>query len=592
MSPVRQLWRAMRPQRWFLVLAALLGTIAAASSVALLGTSGWLISYAAQMPPVLALSVAAVMVRAFALSRSVFRYGERIVGHDAAFRGLTGLRVAVYERLTALAPVGLAQFTRGDLLARLVADVDAALDLPLRVVLPWAQAVFVSIATTAFVAWLVPSAGLLLGIALCLGIVVVPWLVARIARRAEARLAPLRGDLSGAVVASVEGNADLLAFGATGEALASVAHIDVGLTTVARREAAGLGVGVGISALVQGVAVVGALYLAIPAVTEGRLPPAFLAVVALLPLAVYDVVATLPTSAIAYQRVRVSAQRIADVVDAPLPVVEPVNPHPRPEPPLSVECRDLDARWTTTGPLTLRGIDLHLGAHERIAVVGPSGAGKSTLAAVLLKFLTYSGTAKLAGVDIDALDGDDVRSDIGLLTQSAHIFDTTLRDNLRLGKPDASDDDLYAVLDRVRLGRWLQELPQGLDTELGARGSTLSGGEQQRLALARMLLADRPVLVLDEPTEHLDPGTADALTDDLLEVTQGRATLLITHRLRGLQEVDRIVVLQSGQVQATGTHEELVAAGGWYADRWQSELEQGDLAVLTASIPVGTAVGR
>lgn len=592
MGPVRSLWQAMGAQRPMLALAALLGTIAAASSVALLGTSGWLISYAAEMPPVLSLSVAAVMVRAFALSRSVFRYLERIVGHDAAFRGLTGLRVTVYERLTALAPVGLARFARGDLLARLVADVDAALDLPLRVVLPWAQAVLVSVATAIFVAWLVPSAGLVLAVALALGIVAVPWLVARIALRAEERQAPLRGELSGAVVSSLEGNADLLAFGATDAALAGIGDIDASLTKVARREAAGLGVGVGVSALVQGAAVVAALVLAIPAVTEGRLPPAFLAVVALLPLAVYDVVAGLPASAIAYQRVRASATRIADVVDAPLPVTEPAQPLPRPASPLPLECRGLDARWTSSGELTLRGVDLHLGEHERIAVVGPSGAGKSTLAAVLMKFLAYSGSATLSGTQISDLDGDDVRRDIGLLTQSAHIFDTTVRDNLRLGRPDADDEQLYAVLDRVRLRPWVDALPAGLGTELGARGATLSGGEQQRLALARMLLADRPVLILDEPTEHLDPATADALSDDLLEVTRGRATILITHRLRGLEAVDRIVVLHDGRVTESGSHGDLLARGGWYAERWRGEMEQGDLAALIDAIPVGTAQSR
>lgn len=592
MSPMRQMWSGMRGQRGRLALAALFGFIAAASSVALLGTSGWLISYAAQMPPVLSLSVAAVLVRTFALSRSAFRYLERLVGHDAALRGLTSLRVRIYDRLEQLSPVGLTRFRRGDLLARLVADIDAALDLPLRVMLPWAQAGLVSIATVAFLAWLVPGAGLALGIAVLLGLVVVPWLAARIAARAQARLAATRGALSASVVASVEGSPDLLAFGATDAAIATIADRDAHLTAIARREAAGLGLGAGLGVVIQGLAVVACLVAAVPAVNDGRIGPAWLAVAALLPLAAYDVVMTLPSSAIAYQRVRASAVRVAEVLDSPLPVTDPSEPDAAPSPPFVIDCRGLVARWTPDADPTLRGIDFHLGARERVAVVGPSGAGKSTLAAVLNKFLAYEGSATVGDREISRLDGDAVRRDIGALGQDSHVFDTTLRDNLRLGWRDAADAVMYDVLARVRLDEWVATLPRGLDTELGPRGAAMSGGERQRLALARLLLADRRVLVLDEPTEHLDTQTADQLTDDLLDATRDRSTILITHRLRGLDRVDRIVVLIHGQVRAEGTHEELVSRGGWYADQWAAEVDRADLAALARRIPAGTALTR
>ncbi len=599
---MRAMWRAMGTQRWRLAAAALFGVIAAASTVALLGTSGWLISYAAELPPVLSLSVAAVMVRSFALSRSVFRYLERLVGHDAAFRGLTDLRVTIYERLERLSPVGLLRFGRGDLLARLVADVDAALDLPLRVVLPWVQAALVSAATVAFLAWLVPGAGLALGVVLVIGLIVVPWIVARIAARTERRLAPTRGALSASVVSSLDGAADLLAFGAVDAALADIGQRDTELTVVAKRESAGLGLGVGLSTALQGVAVVACLVAAIPAVVDGRIGPAWLAVAALLPLAAYDIVATLPTSALAYQRVRGSAERLNEVVNAPDPVHDPRTAEPLPRPPLPLRCRGLEASWPggsaeptlsgRTDEPVLRGVDLDLGAGERIAVVGPSGAGKSTLAMVLLRFLDYSGSVELSGTELRALDGDAVREEVGLLTQDAHIFDTTVRENLHLGEPRATDDELRAVLARVGLAGWLTHLPRGLDTDLGPHGAAISGGERQRLALARLLLAERRLLVLDEPTEHLDPQAADALTDDLLTVTAGRSTLLITHRLHGLDRVDRVVVLIAGQVRAVGTHAELVAQGGWYAERWLAEQERGDLAALIEDIPAGTALVR
>jgi thiol reductant ABC exporter CydC subunit len=587
-----RMWSAMRADRRRLLLAGFLGFLASASAVALLGTSGWLISFAAEMPPVLALGVAAVLVRTFALTRSVFRYAERLVGHDAAFRGLTRLREDVYARLERLAPVGLTRFTRGDLLSRLVADVDTALDLPLRVVLPWAQAVAVSVGTVAFLLWLNPGAGVATAIALALGLTLVPWLVARLAARAEARLAPLRGEVSSTVVASLAGSSDLLAYGATGAALQRVRAVDDELTAVARRESASLGISAGLGIVLQGVAVVAALALAMPAVTSGQLEPVWLAVVALVPLAAYDLLTTLPASALALQRVRASAARVVEVIDSPLPVADPVDRLGPPVAPYAVAVRDLRARWSPDSPLTLRGIDLALAPGERIGIVGPSGAGKSTLAAVLLGFLSYDGSAMVGGREIREVDGDDLRTCVTLLTQDAHVFDTTIEANLRLGDAHADQDEMLRMLERVGLHSWLEQQPEALATQVGSGGVTMSGGERQRLALARLLLSHRPIMVFDEPTEHLDPATADALTDVLLEVTDGTSTVLITHRLRDLDRLDRIVVLISGEVVASGTHEDLLAEGGWYADRWRAETEQADLAALTASIPAGTAIRR
>jgi thiol reductant ABC exporter CydC subunit len=594
-SPTMRMWKAMHAQRGRLTLAAFLGLLASASSVALLGTSGWLISYAAEMPPVLALGIAAVLVRTFALTRSVFRYAERLVGHDAAFRGLTSLRVHVYERLEVLAPVGLAKFRRGDLLARLVADIDTALDLPLRVVLPWVQGFLVSLGTVAFLLWLNPAAGVSTAIALAIGLLIVPWIVARMAAQAEARLAPARGVMSASVVASVEGSADLLAYGATGTALGTIRESDAQLTQIARRESAGLGFGAGLGILVQGVAVAAALALAMPAVTDGRLAPVWLAVVALVPLAAYELLSTLPASALALQRVRSSAARVVEILDAPNPVPDPVDPVGPPVPPFAIHARDVSARWSADAPPALRSVDLRVEPGQRVGIVGPSGSGKSTLAAVLLGFLPYQGSVRVGGREIADLRGDDLRADVTLLTQRAHIFDTTVEANLRLGKGDASDEQLMDALTRVHLDTWCTALPMGVETEVGPQGITMSGGERQRLALARLLLAQRAVMVLDEPTEHLDPQTADALTDVCVQVSEqvtvdGVSTILITHRLRGLENFDHIIVLIEGEVAASGTHAELIRGQGWYAQRWAAEQEQSDLASLIDRLPVGQQV--
>lgn len=591
MSPVRALWEHMRAQRRELSLAGVLGALASLSAVALLGVSGWLIASAAEMPPVLTLTVAAVSVRFLAISRAVLRYVERLIGHDAAFRGLTGLRVAVYERLERLAPTGLSAFGRGDLLARLVADVDAALDLPLRVVLPWVQAVLVSAATAAFLLWLLPPTGLVIAALAAVAVVVVPWLVALVARRAEARMAPARADLSAAVVRALDATAELTAFGADGRAARTVAGHDDDLTRLNLREAFALGSGGALGVLVQGAAVCAALVVAVPAVIDGRIDPVLLAVVALLPLALFDVLAGLPASALAYQRLRGSALRLREVEDVPPPVPAPSRPLPVPDEFSGLHLRDVTARWVP-GRAAITGIDLQVLPGQMVAVVGPSGSGKSTLANVLLGFLPYEGSVRLSGIEIHEADGDDLRTHIGLLAQQAHLFDTTIADNVRIGAPKASDDEVRRALADAQLADWIDTLPKGIETTVGAFGLAVSGGERQRIALARVLLARRSLVILDEPTEHLDGPTADELTVTLQAALRGATQVVITHRLTGLEDADRIVVLQDGRIAAQGTHDELLAAGGWYADQWRLEAERQDMSALIAALPVGRGVPR
>ncbi len=251
----------------------------------------------------------------------------------------------------------------------------------------------------------------------------------------------------------------------------------------------------------------------------------------------------------------------------------------------------LQASYAQTATPVLRGVDLQLPPGKRVAVVGPSGAGKSTLAWVLVRFLEYqAGTVDLDGVGIDRLAADDVRRAVGLIDQDAYLFDTTIAENLRVGARDATDQELLAAIDRVGLSDWLQDLPQGLATQAGTHGTRLSGGQRQRIAVARALLADFPVLVLDEPAEHLDVAAADALTADILQAGGDRSLLLITHRLTGLESIDEILLLDDGVVAERGTHDELLEAGGRYADLWWDEvcdrLEAGTRAELTPSTSI------
>ncbi|MFL9656732.1 thiol reductant ABC exporter subunit CydD [Streptomyces sp. PB17] len=550
-------------RRGRLTLALLLSALALGSAVGLMATSGYLISRASEQPPVLYLMVAVTATRAFGIGRAVFRYAERLVSHDAVLRMLADTRVAVYRRLERLAPAGLHRSRRGDLLSRLVADVDALQDYWLRWLLPAGSALFVSAASVGFTAWLLPEAGAVLAVGLLAAGVGVPLVTAAVARRAERRLAPARGVLATRVSDLLTGTAELTVAGALPGRAAEARRADGTLTRIASRAATATALGDGLTALVSGLTVAGAALVGAQAVADGRLAGVAVAVVVLTPLAAFEAVLGLPLAVQYRQRVRRSAERVYEVLDAPEPVREPEVPRQAPASPFPMVLKGLAARHAGQDRDALAGVDLTLAQGRRIAVVGPSGSGKTTLAQVLLRFLDPdAGSYTLAGVDAYALAGDDVRRLVGLCAQDAHLFDSSVRENLLLARKDATEGELRDALARARLLEWADGLPDGLDTLVGEHGARLSGGQRQRLALARALLADFPVLVLDEPAEHLDLPTADALTADLLAATEGRTSLLITHRLAGLGAVDEVIVLDRGRVVQRGTYAELVAVPG------------------------------
>ena len=579
-DPLLRLLRLARPLRGRLLLAALAGAAATGCGVALLAVSGFMLARASQHPNIIAISAAVVAVRALVLGRGIFRYGERLASHDVAFRVLADVRVSMYRRLERLAPAGLQAFRSGDLLARLVADVDATQDLFIRAVAPPLAAALVGAgAVIACLLLLAPAAGVLAA-GLAAGGVAVPLLAAGRARVAATRTAPARGELAASIADLVAGAADLHAFGAEEGALAAVAAHDRSLTRLARRSASGEGLGAGLIAAATGLTVWGVLLLGVAAVGAGALTRVPLAVLTLTALASFEAVSALPSAAMQLGQARASAARVGAVLDSPDPVTDPAAPRPLPDGPLRVMLRDTRVRYEPDGPLVLDGVDLDLGAGRRVALVGPSGAGKSTIAAVLLRFCDLAGgTVTLGGHDLRAYRADDVRTVIGGCTQDPHIFDAGIRENLRLARPAASGRDLAEAAGQARLLPWIESLPQGWDTPVGTRGSAVSGGERQRLALARALLAGPELLILDEPTAHLDPETRADLTADLLDVTQDRATLLITHELRGLDQVDEIVVLEAGRVVGRGTHDRLLRECPLYRQMWDAE------QALTAALP-------
>ena len=519
-----------------LALATLLGALAAASGVALTATAGWLIVRAADQPPVLMLILAIVGVRTFGIARPVLRYAERLVGHAATLRMLAEERARVYDDLVPLVPGRLGPH-RGDLLARVVDDVDAVLDEQLRVRLPVLTGALVVAGATVFTALVSPGAVLpvlgsaLVGGAAALGL---SWWTAR---RAEAAFVRERGALSALVGSVLDGAPDLVAWQAAGRAADAVRAVAARLARAAGRAAGGAALGRAVATLAAGVGVVAVLHVA-----AGTTSGPMLALLGLLPLALLDVLLPLADAGQLAVRTRAARERLAALACTEPAVTDPAEPVAAgPGRDLAVE--RVHAGWGEEA--VLRDVGLGLPAGSRVAVVGPSGSGKSTLVALLLRFLDpQRGSVALDGRRLDRLALSDVRARIGLVDDDPHVFASTLRENLRLALPGADDAELLAALDRARLTPWVAQLPEGLDTFLGDGHADVSGGERARIGVARALLGDRRVLVLDEPTAHLDSGTAEALAADVLGTSaDGRSVVWVTHGRAGLDRVDRVLRL-------------------------------------------------
>lgn len=533
------------------------GVVSAASAVALLACSAWLITRAAEMPPIMFLGMAVVGVRAFALSRAAFRYVERLTSHDAAFRQLGALRLGIFARLLPLAPAGLSETRRGDLLTRLVRDVDDLQDFPLRVVQPLATSGLVALLSVIGVWTVLPAAGLTLALCLVVAGIVGTVASAALAARSERALAPLRGALADEVLEVVENLDVLTAFGALEARLDDLRVVEDRLRRAALRRSTGAGVQAAVISLGAGAATVLALIAAIPALGTGGFSGPALAVVVLVPMAVFEVFAMIPPALSAWRQVRSSAERVATAVPEHVPAEIPAEAaldsatstaplngaSGAPGSPL-LELTGLGASWPGALAPAVAGLSLRLDAGDRVHLAGASGAGKTTLAQTLVRFLDYTGSYRVNGVEARDLTPSDVRRIVGLCEQRPWLFDDTIRQNLLFARESADDDELLTVLDRVGLSEWVSRRG-GLDARVGERGALVSGGQAQRIALARALLADFPVLIVDEPTANVDTGLGDRLVRDILSAAAdgGRAVLLISHTPVPADLITRTVTL-------------------------------------------------
>jgi ATP-binding cassette, subfamily C, bacterial CydC len=530
-------------------LAALLGSLAVAFGIALMATAGYLISRAAERPPILSLTVAIVAVRFFGLARPLARYLDRLASHDVALRSLGRIRVGVYRRLEPLAPAELEGYRRGELLTRMVGDVDSLQGLYARALGPPLVALLVGGACVGLVVGLLPAAAVVLAAGLLAAGLGVPALALALGRATGRGQSPARGRLTAELVELLQGAPELVACGREEETIARIRAADDELVRLGRRDALTAGLADALALLVAGTTAVGVLAVAVAAHDTGTLDRVLVATLALLALSSFDAVAPLPAAARELWANATAGARVFELTDREPAVRDPAAPLAPPPARPTVALERVTARYPGGAAPVLDGIDLVLRPGRRVALVGESGAGKTTVANLLLRFLDPTeGRVTIAGRDAREYRQEDVRRTFAVAGQDAHVFDTTIRANLLLARPEASDDELRGAIRRARLADWVDRLPDGLDTLVGEDGSRLSGGQRQRLTVARALLADAPVLVLDEPTAHLDPPTAEELVRDALVAAGDRSVLLITHRPEGLDLVDEVVRLDRGRI--------------------------------------------
>jgi ATP-binding cassette, subfamily C, bacterial CydC len=581
----RFLWRTVGPQQRWMALGTLAAFAAGIATVGLMTVGGGLLAFCtlsglatagAWNPAVGRLSAG---IRFFAIARTLGRYGERMVTHDATLRILARLRARFFAQLAPLAPGGLGRLRSGDLLDRLVADVDALTGFYIRVAAPWTWSLALVAALGLFLAWVEPTLAAVSTGSLLVAVVALPWLGGRWGRDHGRAVAAGGRRLRVLLLEALQGRTELLIYGAAESRVAALRRVGHDWIQAQDRFSARTALLGSLSILVAGVGLALVLLAGTRAAQGGasHLTPTLLAAAVLAVITAFEVVAPLAIASPERERVRDATARLRSVLEAPPPTPAPAEPAPCPED-TTLELEQVEFGYPDSAPQPiLDRLDLTIPAGQHLAILGPSGAGKSTLVQLLTRLRDPDrGQIRLGGTDLRRLDESDLRRQITAVEQRPHLFGGSLRENLRLGRPDADDKVLIDVLKRVGLPLDATTLPDGLDTWLSGTGDPavqttarrLSGGEARRVALARALLREPPVLILDEPSEDLDPATAQRVLTTLLDDWRGRTLLLVTHHRRLLEQVDRVLLLEAGKIVEDGDHASLLATGGRYADLW------------------------
>lgn len=555
-------WKSM-------LLATALSFLTVASGVGLMATSAYLIAGAALHPPVLELMEAIVGVRFFGISRAVFRYLERYFAHDATFRVLSRLRVWFYTALEPLAPARLMAYRSGELVSRIVADVGTLEQFYLRVLAPPLVALLVLLAVFAFLAWFELRLALTLLFFFLTAAVAVPLGVRALSRGTGRRMVETRSALNTQMVDTIQGMTEIAAFNRAGQQQEQVKALSGKFMDLQGQVAGIRGLSAALTGLLMNLTMWSILLFAIPLVQQGKLDGVYLAMLALGALSSFEAVLPLPMVFQHLEESLAAARRLFTVTDAAPAIQELPGPSPEPRS-YDLRVNGLRFRYAPDEPRVLDGVNFVLPGGSRLAIVGPSGAGKSTLVNLFLRFWDYQeGSISLGGHELKAFSPNDLRRYISVVTQHTHLFNATVRENLLLAQPGAGEKELTRTAREAQIHEFIQSLPHGYDTYVGEKGYKLSGGQRQRLAIARALLKNAPVLLLDEATAGLDPVTELEVMESIHRLMEGRTTLVITHRLTGLERMDQILVFERGRIVERGRHRELLEQGGLYRSMWE-----------------------
>jgi ATP-binding cassette subfamily C protein CydC len=588
-----QLLKLASPLKGWMAVATLLGVFTVGASIGLMATSAYLISLAALHPSVAALAVAVVGVRFFGISRGVFRYLERYVSHHVTFKLLARLRIWFYQALEPLAPARLLHYKSGDLLARIVSDIETLQNFFVRVIAPTLTAAIIGIVMWFFLgAYNLSFALVFIGFYLLAG-VGVPVMAHVMGRKTAKEIIVTRAALKSQLVDGVQGVAELVAFGQEEAHQIRIQTLNAQLINQQKRMAWLNGLETTLSNLIMNLTAWVMLIVAIPMVQSGQLDGIFLALLLLSAIAAFEAVLPLPQTFQHLGSSLASANRLFEIIgnkslttkDVEYTAQKNKNASPMMRH-SSLELKNLSFRYNAGEPYALHDFSLSLPPKKRVAIVGSSGAGKSTLINLLVRFWDYQeGEIKLNGRDLKEFSQDELFNIFGVVEQRTHLFNTTIKDNVNLARPSATEAEIIIACQQAQIHDFIQSLPQGYNTRIGEQGLRLSGGECQRLAIARALLRSAPILVLDEPTANLDSANEQAVLVAIRNATTDHTTILITHRLLEMETYDEIIVLKEGEIAERGTHARLLQQEGLY---WQMvrATEETRVAEVPEKFPV------
>lgn len=564
MKSIKWLVSLMLPYWRWILLALILSMLTISSHIGLMAASAYLLARAALHPPILDLMVTIVGVRFFGISRAVFRYLERYVSHDVTFRVLSQIRVKFYQGLEPLAPARLLTFRCGDLLGRIVADVETQQNLYLRVFAPPLIAVMVLLGYGSFLACFDGRLSVILAVCFLAGGLGIPWGMKTLSQGIGRELVALKAELAAQVADTIQGMTELTAYGQAQANLEKIQQTDEHLRVKQHRIAWLSALSSVLTVMIANLGLWLVLVLGILLVEKRIISGVNLGMLALGTFSSFEALFPLALVPHHLEQNRAAADRLLELIEAEPAVKRCGERSPLPER-LDVIFHDVSFRYTPDEPWALNHLSFRIPQQGKVAIVGPSGAGKTSVVNLLLRFWEWDeGQIELGGHSLRQYGQEDVRNYIGVLTQRTHLFNATIRENLLLAKPDATDEELIQVSQQAKLHDFIQSLPRGYDSFVGEGGFLLSGGQRQRLAIARVLLKNAPILILDEVTAGLDPLIEREVMDEIYQLMQGRTTLVITHRLIGLEKMDEILVLNRGQIVERGKHEELILKTGFY----------------------------